>query len=132
FAKVAGSRASSLKDGMTIESSGAALIEMEIPSTHARQSAEQIGKALELWSEARDPCARSVATLGFPHRQPERSSDRQPRAARPAGPAPTAPPRPQESHRMAASPASPAVRRRNGREHSRIPAVPGAQTPPLP
>src|SRR6202795_2085560 len=132
FAKVAGRRASSLKDGMTIESSGAALIEMEIPSIRARQLAEQIGTALGLWSEARDPCARSVATLGFPHRPPGRSSDRQPQAVRPAGPAPTVPPQPQESHRMAPAPANPACHRRNAHEHSRSPGAPAAQTPPLP
>src|SRR5260221_5648673 len=118
-ASVTGKRSSSLKDGITMESSGGTeLIVAGIPSSRAHREEERSGKARAWRYERYHGCVRSAANPDFRRRPRVQPFFRLWPAAREVAPARSAPPQPREWRRRARIPANPASRRRSVRERS--------------
>src|SRR5258707_1788081 len=99
-ASVTGKRSSSLKDGITMESSGGTeLIGAGFPSSRALREVERSGKAQAWRYESYHGCARSAANPDFPHRPPAQPFFRLRQAAQGAVPARKAPLQPREWRR---------------------------------
>src|SRR5260221_14730608 len=118
-ASVTGKRSSSLKDGITMESSGRTeLIVAESPSSRAHREVERSGKARAGWYEKYHGSIRLAANPDFRRRPPAQSFFRLRQAAREVARARRAPPQPLGWRRTARTPANPGSRRRSAREHS--------------
>src|SRR6202158_5241242 len=118
-ASVTGKRSSSLKDGITMESSGGTeLIVAGIPSSRAHREVERSGKTRAWWYERYHGCARSAANPDFLHRPRAQPFFRLRQVAREEARALMAAPQPREWRRTVRIPANQAYRRRSARERS--------------
>src|SRR5216684_6772086 len=132
-ASVTGKRSSSLKDGITMESSGGTeLIAARFPSSRAHRAAERSGKAPARLYERYHGCARSGANPDSRHLPPAAPFFRLRQAAREAVRARRVQPQPREWRRTKQTPANPAFRRRSAREHSYSRGARGARRLPWP